>query len=107
MPKHWKCKLKSKRQARGGRWEGKPLFCYLGVLQVFEHVLLIPDHTLLHVGFGVGETGSLTRLAAENAVQIGTDLVGTTLLFFQEVTRGVRKNSKHPLFRMIPRVSLP
>lgn len=58
---------------------GEETLFYLGVLQVLEHGLLSPGHTLVLVGIGVRVALSQTRLATENAVQVGTDLVGTTL----------------------------
>lgn len=51
----------------------------LGVFKVVRHVLFGPGNTLLLVGFGVRETFSLTRLSAEDTVQVRTNLVGTTL----------------------------
>lgn len=51
----------------------------LGVLEVVEEGLLSPGDVLLDVGLGVGETGSLARLAAKDAVQVRADLVGTAL----------------------------
>lgn len=50
----------------------------LGVLEIVGHGLLRPDDTLLLVGVGVREALYLTGLSAENAVQVGTDLVGAT-----------------------------
>jgi len=49
-----------------------------GVLEVFEQSLLIPSDTLVDVSGGVGEVFSLTSLTAENAVEVGSDLVGLT-----------------------------
>jgi hypothetical protein len=42
--------------------------------------LLVPGDALLLVGIGVGETLDLAGLAAEDAVQVRADLVGTVLL---------------------------
>jgi hypothetical protein len=50
----------------------------LGVQEVLEEGLLAPGNTLVLVGLGVRETGSLTRLTAKDTVQVRTDLVGTT-----------------------------
>ena len=44
----------------------------LGVLKVLEESLLVPGDTLVHVGSRVAEAGSLTSLAAENAVKVRT-----------------------------------
>lgn len=41
--------------------------------------LVIPSDTLLLVGSGIRVTSSLTRLATEQTVKVGTDLVGSTL----------------------------
>mmetsp|Transcript_25546 Transcript_25546/g.38132 ORF Transcript_25546/g.38132 Transcript_25546/m.38132 type:complete len:92 (+) Transcript_25546:139-414(+) len=40
----------------------------LGVLKVFKEGILSPDNTRLFVGGGVGETGGLSRLTAEESV---------------------------------------
>lgn len=42
--------------------------------------VLFPDNGLVLVGIGVGEALDLTRLAAEETVQIGSDLVTLSLL---------------------------
>lgn len=42
--------------------------------------VLVPVNTLLLVGVGVGETLDLARLAAEEAVQSGSDLVAAAIL---------------------------
>lgn len=43
-----------------------------------EERVLVPLDTLLLVGIGVGEALDGTGLAAEETVQVRTDLVGTT-----------------------------
>lgn len=52
----------------------------LWVFKVVRHGLFGPDDTLLFVGVGVRETFSLTRLSAENTMQVRTNLVWATLL---------------------------
>jgi len=52
----------------------------LGVLEVGKQSVLLPGDALLLVGVGVGEALNGASLAAEETVQIGTDLVGTALL---------------------------
>ena len=52
----------------------------LGVLEVGKQSVFLPGDALLLVGVGVGEALNGTSLAAEETVQIGTDLVGTALL---------------------------
>lgn len=51
----------------------------LGVLEVFEEGVLVPGDALLLVALRVGESGNLTSLATEEAVEVGADLVGTAL----------------------------
>jgi hypothetical protein len=60
----------------------------LGVLEVVEEGLLSPGDVLLDVGLGVGESGSLARFAAKDAVQVRADLVGTAL---EEEGREIRR----------------
>ena len=52
----------------------------LGVLEVLEERVLVPGDALLLVGIGVRVAIDLTGLAAEEAVEHGTDLVALTLL---------------------------
>jgi hypothetical protein len=52
----------------------------LGVLKVFEHSIFPPHNTRLLVGTGVGVSIGLTGLAAEEAVEVGSLLVRTSLL---------------------------
>lgn len=52
----------------------------LGVLNVVEQSLVIPGDALVLVGVGEAVAGGGTRLAAEEAVQVGADLVATVLL---------------------------
>lgn len=52
----------------------------LGVLKVFKQGLVVPDNALVLVGIGEGVAGGGTGLAAEEAVQVGADLVATVLL---------------------------
>jgi hypothetical protein len=47
----------------------------LGVLKVLKQGLLVPGDTLVLVGIGEGVASSGTRLAAEETVQVGSDLV--------------------------------
>jgi hypothetical protein len=47
----------------------------LGVLEVLEQSVLVPVHSALLVGVGVGEALDLTRLAAEDTVELRADLV--------------------------------
>lgn len=51
----------------------------LWVFKVIVHGLLGPSDTLLLVGVSVREAFSLTRLSAENTVQVRTNLVWATL----------------------------
>lgn len=48
----------------------------LRVLKVLEEGVLIPRHTLVDVGGRVAEALDLTRLAAEDAVQVRADYTG-------------------------------
>lgn len=48
----------------------------LRVLKVLEEGVLIPRHTLVDVGGRVAEALDLTRLAAEDAVQVRADYAG-------------------------------
>lgn len=52
----------------------------LGVLEVLEQSVLVPGHTGLLVGIGVGIALDLTGLTAEEAEEVGADLVSTTAL---------------------------
>lgn len=52
----------------------------LGVLEVIEEGVLVPGDTLLLVGVGVRVAGDLAGLAAEETVELGTDLVALALL---------------------------
>lgn len=52
---------------------------FLGVLEVVEKGLVGPDDTLVLVSVCVREPGRLAGLATDQPVQVGTDLVGTTL----------------------------
>lgn len=52
----------------------------LGVLNVVEQGLVIPGDALVLVGVGEAVAGGGARLAAEEAVQVGADLVATVLL---------------------------
>ena len=52
-------------------------------IATYQRVLL-PRHSLILVGLGVCETFDLTRLAAEKAMQVGTDLI--TLVCFEVMT---------------------
>lgn len=52
----------------------------LGVLEVFEHGVLVPGDALLLVGVGVGEAVDRARLAAKDAVERGANLVAAVLL---------------------------
>jgi hypothetical protein len=45
-----------------------------------EEGLALPHNALVDVGGGVGEALSLARLAAEETVEVGADLVGTASL---------------------------
>lgn len=45
-----------------------------------EEGLAVPGNALVDVGGGVGEAVSLSRLAAEDTVKVGADLVGATSL---------------------------
>jgi len=47
----------------------------LGVLEVLEESVLVPVDGALLVGVGVGEALDLTRLAAEDTVELRADLV--------------------------------
>ena len=47
----------------------------LGVLEVLEESVLVPVDGTLLVGVGVRETGDLTRLAAEETVELRANLV--------------------------------
>jgi hypothetical protein len=49
----------------------------LGVLEVLEQSVLVPGHLSLLVGVGVGIAINRTGLAAEEAVELRADLVGT------------------------------
>ena len=49
---------------------------YIGTYQS----VLVPGHTGLLVGIGVGVALDLTSLTAEEAVEVGADFVGTTIL---------------------------
>lgn len=49
----------------------------LRVFQVLEEGVLAPGDSLGLVGIGVGESSGLTGLAAEDSVQVGSDLVLT------------------------------
>jgi hypothetical protein len=53
---------------------------FLGVLEVLEEGLVLPGDALLLVGVGVGVAVDGTGLAAEEAVESGTDLVAAVLL---------------------------
>ena len=52
----------------------------LGVLEVVEERVLVPGDALLLVGVGVRVAGDLAGLAAEETVELGTDLVALALL---------------------------
>lgn len=52
----------------------------LGVLEVLEESVLVPVDGTLLVGVGVGETGDLTGLAAEETVKLRANLVALALL---------------------------
>jgi hypothetical protein len=52
----------------------------LGVLNVVEQGLVIPDNALVLVGVGEAVASSGTGLAAEETVQVGADLVAAVLL---------------------------
>lgn len=52
----------------------------LGVLEVLEESVLVPVDGALLVGVGVRETGDLARLAAEETVELRTNLVALALL---------------------------
>lgn len=52
----------------------------LGVLNVLEQGLVVPDNALVLVGIGEAVAGRGTRLAAKEAVQVGADLVAAVLL---------------------------
>lgn len=48
---------------------------FLRVLEVLEQGIFVPGDSLLDVGFGVRESGSLASFAAHDAAQVGSDLV--------------------------------
>jgi hypothetical protein len=52
----------------------------LGVLEVVEQRLLLPDDALVAVGVRVRVAADLARLAAKEAVERGADLVAATVL---------------------------
>lgn len=52
----------------------------LGVLEVLEKGLLVPDNAGLLVGGGVGVAGNGARLAAEELVEVRAGLGGTVLI---------------------------
>jgi hypothetical protein len=51
----------------------------LGVLEVLEESLLAPGDALLLVALRVRKAGNLAGLTAKETVQVGADLVGTSL----------------------------
>lgn len=66
----------------------------LGVLEIVEQGHIRPDHALVLVGVRVRKPGRLTRLAAYQAVQVGTDLVGTALKQ-KECCSFIQKRGEH------------
>lgn len=66
----------------------------LGVLEIVEQGLIRPDHALVLVGVRVRKPGRLTRLAAYQAVQVGTDLVDTALKQ-KECCSFIQKRGEH------------
>jgi len=66
----------------------------LGVLEIVEQGVIRPDHALVLVGVRVRKPGHLTRLAAYQAVQVGTDLVGTALKQ-KECCSFIQKRGEH------------
>ena len=66
----------------------------LGVLQVLKESVVVPRHSALLVGLGVGIALHRSGRAANDSPQVGTLLVGTALLIRVALTREKRKRKK-------------